>query len=194
MKWDGKSLSEGEVLPLDTAILPVSNGGVYSLSPWPSAKDGRWLYVDVEGKLRVLDAGGKSVYKSKDNFGAADGFEYGEIDRLENRYPVFPLRRPPRGVAGSGGESLVVATEVRKGALAKLMGAIESSRIVMLQWEGGGFTERAASPKSDFFHTGVDLLQAGGLRRGGRIIASVIEQSGSAFKDRASRLVLLQVE
>jgi len=194
MKWDGKSLSEGEVLPLDTAILPVSGGGVYSLSPWPSSKDGRWLYVDVEGKLRVLDAGGKSVYKSKDSFGAADGFEYGELDRLEGRYPVFPLRRPPRGVAGSGGEPLVVATEVRKGALSKLMGSIESSRVVMLQWEGGGFTERAASPKSDFFHTGVDLLQAGGLQRGGRIISSVIEQSGSAFKDKASRLVLLQVE
>ena len=194
MKWDGKSLSEGELLPLDTAILPVSSGGVYSLSPWPSAKDGRWLYVDVEGKLRVLDAGGKSVYKSKDNFGGADGFEYGELDRLEGRYPVFPIRRPPRAFAGSGGEPLVVATEVRKGALQKLYGAIESSRVVMLQWDGGGFTERAASPKSDFFYTGVDLLQTGGLRRGERIIASMIEQSGSAFKDRVSRLVLFQVE
>ena len=194
MKWDGKSLSEGEVLPLDTAILPVSGGGVYSLSPWPSAKDGRWLYVDVEGKLRVLDAGGKSVYKSKDNFGPVDGFEYGERDRLEGRYPMFPLRRSPRAVAGSGGESLVVVTEIRKGALTKLMGTIESSRVVMLQWDGGGFIERAASPKSDFFYTGVDLLQTGGLRRGGRIIASMIEQSGSAFKDRMSRLELLQVE
>jgi hypothetical protein len=194
MKWDGKSLSEGELLPLDTSILPVSNGGVYSLSPWPSAKDGRWLYVDVEGKLRVLDAGGKSVYKSKDNFGGADGFEYGEFDRLEGRYPVFPIRRPPRAFAGTGGEPLVVATEVRKGALQKLYGAIESSRVVMLQWDAGGFTERAASPKSDFFYTGVDLVQAGGLRRGGRIIASMIEQSGSAFKDRVSRLVLFQVE
>ena len=57
-----------------------------------------------------------------------------------------------------------------------------------------GFTERAASPKSDFFYSGVDLLPTGGLRRGGRIIASVIEQSGSAFKDKVSRLVLLRVE
>ena len=194
MKWDGKSLSEGAVLPLDTAILPVSSGGVHSLSPWPSAKDGRWLYVDVEGKLRVLEAGGKSVYKSKDNFGAVDGFEYGELDRLEGRYPVFPIRRPPRAVAGPGGVPLVVATEIKKGALAKLTGSIESSRVVMLQWDGGGFSERAASPKSDYFHTGVDLLQTGGLRRGGRIISSVIEQSGSAFKDKASRLMLLQVE
>ena len=105
MKWDGKALSEGEPLPLDTAILPVSGGGVYSLSPWPSAKDGRWLYVDVEEKLRVLDAGGKSVYKSKDNFGApADAFEYGELNRLEGRYPTLSLRRAARAVTGSGGE------------------------------------------------------------------------------------------
>jgi hypothetical protein len=87
-----------------------------------------------------------------------------------------------------------VVTEIRKGPLQKLIGAIESSRVVMLQWDGGGFTERAASPKSDFFYTGLDLLPTGGLRRGGRIIASVIEQSGSAFKDKGSRLVLLQVE
>jgi len=195
MKWDGKALSEGEPLPLDASILPVSGGGVYSLSPFPSAKDARWLYVDLEEKLRVLDAGGKSVYKSKDIFGAAaDGFEYGELSRLEGRYATLSLRRPPRAVAGSGGEPLVVVPEIRKGPLQKMIGAIESSRVVVLQWEGGGFTERAASPKSDFFHSGVDLLPTGGLRRGGRVIASVIEQSGSAFKDRVSRLILFQVE
>jgi len=195
MKWDGKTLSEGEPLPLNTSILPVSGGGVYSLSTWPSAKDGRWLYVDVEEKLRVLDAGGKSVYKSKDDFGApADGFEYGEMNRLEGRYPMLSLRRPPRAVPGSGGEPLVVVTDTRKGALKKLMGEIESSRVVMLQWEGSGFVERTASPKSDLFYNGLDLLPTGGLRRGGRIIASAIEQPGSAFKDKVSRLVLLQVE
>jgi hypothetical protein len=195
MKWDGKALSEGEPLPLNTSILPVSGGGVYSLSPWPSAKDGRWLYVDVEDKLRVLDAGGKSVYKSKDNFGApADGFEYGEINRLEGRYPTLSLRHASRAVTGSGREPLVVVTDIRKGYLQKMIGAIESSRVVILLWEGSGFTERAASPKSDFFYSGLDLLPTGGLRRGGRIIASVIEQSGSAFKDKVSRLVLFQVE
>lgn len=195
MKWDGKALSEGEPLPLDASILPVSGGGVYSLSPFPSAKDGRWLYVDLEEKLRVLDAGGKSVYKSKTNFGAAaDGFEYGELSRLEGRYATLSLRRPPRAVAGPGGEPLVVVPEIRKGPLQKMIGAIESSRVVVLQWEGGGFTERAASPKSDFFCSGVDLVSTGGLRRGGRVIASMIEQSGSAFKDRVSRLILFQVE
>ena len=195
MKWDGKTLSEGEVLPLDTEILPVSSGGVYSLTPWGAGKEARWLYVDVEEKLRILDAGGKSVYRSKERFGgAADAFEYGEINRLEGRYPTVPLRHSPRAVIGPKGESLVVTTEVQRGILQNMMGAISSSRVVILQADGSGFAERAASPKSDFFYSGLDPLAAGGLRRGGRIVASVIEQSGSVFKDRVSRLVLLRVE
>ncbi|MDD5761967.1 MAG: VCBS repeat-containing protein, partial [bacterium] len=194
MKWDGKSLSEGELLPLDTAILPVSAGGVYSLSPWSSGKEARWLYVDVEEKLRILDAGGKSVYKSKEKFGgAADAFEYGEYSRQEGRYPSVFLRHSPRAVAGPKGESLVVGTAVQRGIL-NTTGAITSSKIVILQADGNGFAERAASPKVDFFYSGVDLLPTGGLRRGGRVIASVIEESGSVFKDRVSRLVLLRVE
>jgi hypothetical protein len=50
------------------------------------------------------------------------------------------------------------------------------------------------SPKSDFFYSGVDVLPPGVLARGGRVIASVIEQPGSAFKDRVSRLMLFQAE
>jgi hypothetical protein len=195
MKWDGNTLKQAEPLPLDTAILPVSAGGVYSLSRAQLGKELRWLYVDVEEKLRVLDPGGKSVYKSKEKYGAAvDGFEYGELNRVEGKYPSLSLRRSPRAVAGSAAGALVVVTETKKGALQGMIGAFESSRVVMLQWEGSGFAERAGSPKSDFFHSGVDLLSRGDFRRGGKAIASVIEQSGSAFNDRVSRLVLLQAE
>ena len=195
MKWDGKSLSEGERLPLDTAILHVSAGGVYSLATWTSAKEAGWLYVDVEEKLRILDVGGKSAYKSKEKFaGAADRFEYGEYSQSDGRYPAMPLRHSPRVVAGPKGERFVVVTEVQRGILQNMMGAVSSSKIVILQADGSGFSERVASPKSDFFYSGVDLLQTEGLRRGGRIIASVIEQSGSVFTDRASRLVLFRVE
>jgi hypothetical protein len=195
MKWDGKALSEGERIPLDTAILPVSAGGVHSLSAWPSGKEARWLYVDVEEKLRILDPGGKSAYKSKEKFaGAADAFEYGEFSRQDGRYPTVPLRHSPRAVSGPKGERFVVVTQIQRGILQSMMGAITSTKIVVLEADGSGFSERAASPKSDFFYSGVDLLPAGGLRRGGRIIASMIEQSGTVFKDRASRLVLLRVE
>ncbi len=195
MKWNGKTLVEGEALPLDVSILPLSSGGVYSLSPALLGNEWKWLYVDVEEHLRVLDPKGKSAYRSKEKFGAAaDGFEYGEVSRLEGRRAMFSLRRPPRAVAGPKGDPLVVTTEVRKGVLQSVIGSFESSRIVILQRLGGGFAERAGSPKSDFFYSGVEVLPPGELRRGGRVVASVIEQSGSVFKDRVSRLVLFQAE
>jgi hypothetical protein len=195
MKWNGKMLAEGEALPLDVSILPLSSGGVYSLSPALLGNEWQWLYVDVEEHLRVLDSKGKSAYRSKEKFGAAgDGFEYGEVIRLEGRRAMFPLRRAPRAVAGSKGDPLVVTTQFRKGILQSVIGSFESSRIVILKKQGGGFAERAGTPKSDFFYSGVDVLPPGALPRGGRVIASVIEKAGSAFKDRVSRLVLLQAE
>jgi hypothetical protein len=195
MKWNGKTLEEGEALPLDVSLLPLSSGGVYSLSPVLLGNEWQWLYVDVEDYLRVLDPKGKSAYRSKQRFGAAaDGFEYGEVVRLEGRRALFPLRRAPRAVAGPKGAPLVVTTEVRKGVLQSVIGSFESSRIVILQSVGGGFAERAGSPNSDFFYSGVDVFPPGDFRRGGKVIASVIEQRGSAFKDRVSRLVLLQAE
>ena len=195
MKWNGKTLEEGEALPLDVSILPLSSGGVYSLSPALLGNERQWLYVDVEDHLRVLDPKGKSAYRSKQKFGAAvDVFEYGELNRLEGRRAMFPLRRAPRVVAAPKGDPLVVTTEVLKGVLQSVIGSFEASRIVILQRVGGGFAERAGSPKSDFLYSGVEVLPPGGLRRGGRVVASVIEQQGSAFKDRVSRLVLLQTE
>jgi len=72
--------------------------------------------------------------------------------------------------------------------------SFESTRLVILTWEDGRVIERASSPKSDFFYSGVDLLPPGGMRKGGVAIASVIEQSGSAFKDKLSRLELFRIE
>ena len=195
MKWDGKAFSEADAVPVDTAILPTSTGGVISLTSARFGTEDRWIYVDIEEKLRVLDAGGKSVYKSKERYGAAsDAFAYGQPDRQTAERPLMPLRRAPRVSAGPGGGLLLVTTEVKKGILSNMAGSFESTRVVILEWSGGGFTERAAAPKSDFFLSGVDVLLPGGLRKGGKVVASVIEQAGTAWKDKASRLELLQVE
>ncbi|HEX9192068.1 MAG TPA: VCBS repeat-containing protein, partial [Candidatus Deferrimicrobiaceae bacterium] len=195
MKWDGKAFSEGEVIPINTSILPTSSGGAISLTAGRFEAEERWMYVDIEEKLRVLDAGGKSIYKSKERYGAAsDAFEYGVLDRQTAQRPRMPLRKSPRVSAGAKGAPLVLITEVKKGVLDSMAGTFESTRIVILEWSGGGFTERASAPKSDFFVSGVDTLGTGGLRKGGKVVASVIEQSGSMLKDKASRLELLQVE
>ena len=195
MKWDGKTLSEGEPLPIQTNILPVSAGGVYSLAPGQFGTEAQWLYVDVEEKLRLLDARGKSVYKSGVKYGSAsDVFEYGVFDRQEGRFPSLLVRRPPRPIPGPKGTPLLLTTESRRGLLQSFMGAGEYARVVLLQWDGSGFTELAGSPKGDFFYTGVDLLSSSPSLRGGKVIVSVVEQAGTAFKDRVGRLVLMQME
>jgi len=96
--------------------------------------------------------------------------------------------------AGMKGSPLVLVTEVKKGVLDSMAGTFETIRIVILEWSGGGFTERASTPKSDFLFSGVDALPPGGLRRWGKVVASVIDQSGTAWKGKASHLELYQVE
>ena len=195
MKWDGKTFSEGEVLPIDTAILPTSTGGVISLAAARFGEEERWMYVDVEEKLRVLDSRGKSVYKSKERFGtASDGFAYGQPDRMTAQIPMMPVRHAPRVTAGSKGAPLILLTEVKKGILDSQVGSFDTIRLVILEWSGGGFAERAAAPKSDLLISGVDTLGPGGVRKGGKVVSSVIEQSGTAWRDKVSRLELLQVE
>jgi hypothetical protein len=195
MKWDGKEFSEGDLIPIDTSILPTSAGGVISLAAGRFEGEQRWVYVDVEEKLRVLDAGGKSEYKSKERYGAAsDGFSYGEPDRQTAIRPVMPIRRAPRVTPGAKGAPLLLLTELKKGILDSMTGGFDSTRIVILEWSGGGFTERASAPKSDSFVSGVDTLAPGGLRKGGMVVASVIEQVGTAWKDKASHLELYQVD
>ncbi len=195
MKWDGTTFKEAETLGIDTSILPVSAGGVYGLAPWPSDREGRWLYMDVDGKLRVLDARGKSAYKSNQQFGgAADKFEYGEYSQLEGKFPSVSLRRAPGTVVGPKGDLWVLLTATQGGMFYSAIGSFESSHVAILKWEGGSFEEKASSPRSDFFLSGMDLLPPGTLRKGEKMVASVIEQQGSVLKDRVSRLALFEAE
>jgi hypothetical protein len=195
MKWDGKTLSEGEAIPLDTSILPLSGGGVFSLTPARFGDERRWLYIDAEERLRVLDSNGKSLYRSKTRYGAAsDSFEYGEVDRVAGRRPVMRLRRPPRLVSGATAVPLILLPEYEQGMIQSVIGTIESSRLVVLEMKEGGGTVRASGPKSDYLYTGVDILPPGGGRKGGKVIASAIEESGSVLKEKISRLELFLME
>lgn len=69
----------------------------------------------------------------------------------------------------------------------------DKTRLVLLQWEDGNFTEMAGTPMTTSFFSGADFLSTP-LRRGGGIVASLIEQEGSAYKEKVSRLMLLRVE
>jgi hypothetical protein len=99
------------------------------------------------------------------------------------------VRNAARTAAG-GENPLVLIPEGKLSAFS----TVAATRLVLLRWEGGEFVESAGTPATGSFLTGADFLSPDGLGRGGKIVASVIDQSGSILKAKFSRLVLFQVE
>jgi hypothetical protein len=194
LSWDGKKFAAGEPLPHDTNILPLASG-VTGLSSARFAKDWRLIYTDESAHLRILDSGGKSQYKSGRLYGAGiDFFEWGPYNRSEGRRKPFPLRKAVRVAPGGGEYPLVMVQETKKGVLDVTKGSYETTRLVLLHWDGNEFTEKTGTPTSDHFVSGADFLSTSVLRRGDRIAVSVIEQLGGLYKDEISRLLLYQLE
>ena len=194
MSWDGKTLTEGTALPADTTILPLSSG-ILGLSSGRFGTTSRLIYTDVSSRLRILDSGGKSDYKSNDKYGTGmDYFEWGLVNALEGKKPRYYIRKAPRVVNGRDGNPYLLIPEVEKGLLDITAGSFDSTRLVLLKWENGEFVEKAGTSKSKHFHSGMDLLAGPGIRKGGRLVASLVEQEGSALKDKISRLVLYGLE
>jgi hypothetical protein len=192
MSWTGKTLVAGAPHPVDTRIAPLSAGGIPGLSSARFGKEWRLVYTDPDGHLRVLDAAGKPEYRSRGSFGAAtDDFEYGltlpKTGKVRN-----PVRKAARVSAGADDSPLFLIPKVKEGLLA--MTSLEaSSSIVLLQWSDGELVERADTGESDFAYSGADFFPPLPLRKGGKVIASAIEQSG-ALKEAVSRLDLYSVE
>ena len=82
LRWDGKGFAEGEKLPHDTNILPLSSG-LPGVSSARFGKEWRLIYTDENSYLRVLDAGGKSQYKSSGKYGTIAGSL-----RVGSHYPL----------------------------------------------------------------------------------------------------------
>jgi hypothetical protein len=194
MNWDGKTLKEGEPLPPDTNLSPLSSG-IIGLSALRIGSEWRFLYTDRQEKLRVLDPKGKSLYKSGELYGSGmDSFEWGSYDRTEGKRPQFPLNKAARVVHGGDGKPFVLVPSIKKGFVNRLLGSQELSRLVLLQWEAGEFVEKAVTAKSDKIYTSADLLSSKGFRKGGMIVAAMIVQEESTLSKAESRLMLLSLE
>ncbi|MGZ9265472.1 MAG: hypothetical protein ACXW4S_12065, partial [Candidatus Deferrimicrobiaceae bacterium] len=192
MTWDGKTLKEGEAFPANTNIKPL-NQGILGLSAGKFGGEWQWAYTDEDSHLRVVDPAGKTVFLAKERYGSGlDLFEWGPYNRNEQKRPQFFLRKAARISEGAGGKPILLISEVDKGTL-KFIGSWEKSRLTLLQWEDGSFSEKAGTKMEGRFFSGADFLSVP-LRRGGGIIASVVEQEGSAYKDKVSRLLLYRAE
>jgi len=194
LRWDGKGFTAGEPFPQNTDILPLSKG-IPGLSAARFDKEWRLIYTDETSRLRILDDRGRSTYKSQDLYGTGlDYFEWGPYDHLEGRRPQYRLRKGVRVAPGGGEFPLVLIPEVKKGMLDIIQGFYDSTRLVLLQWDGGEFEEKAGSAGSSHFLSGADFLSPSGLKRGDMVVASAIEQLGSINKSKISRLLLFRLE
>jgi len=191
MVWSGTSLKEGEPLPARTEISPLS-AGVLGLSSARFGSEWRYVYLDDMDRLRIVAPDGKSEYRSREKFGSpGDYLEWGEVDRLAGRRPRYYLRDAPRVVPGAGGRPFVLVPVVKRGVVDTAFGSYDSSRLVLLQWDGGAFVERASTSASDHYYSGADFLPPKGA---GRIVCAVIEQEAGFMKQPASRLHLLALQ
>ncbi|MEW6720882.1 MAG: VCBS repeat-containing protein [Thermodesulfobacteriota bacterium] len=194
LRWDGKILAAGEEFPHETKISPLSSGAL-GLSSGRFGNEWRLLYTDEESYLRVLDSSGKSIYKSRARYGyGMDSFEWGPYIEIEGRRMRIPLRMPARVIPGSGGDPLVLATEVKKGLLDLAGGTYDSTRLALLQWEVGEFLEKAGTQGTSLFLSGADFLNMPPFPKGGKVVASAIEQTGTVLRDKVSRLHIYRVE
>ena len=101
---------------------------------------------------------------------------------------------PARLAPGSGETPLILTAELKKGVLDLVGGSYDSTRLVLLLWEGGEFLEKAGTQGTSQFLSGGDFVSRPDFRRGGKIVVSVIEKTGMVFKDQVSRLLVYQAE
>jgi len=191
MSWTGKTLTTGPPLPADTKTPPLTFG-IPGLSSARIGKEWRLIYTDPDGHLRILDASGKTEYRSRGIYGAAtDDFEYGlYLPRAgKSRNPV---KKAARVSAGADDSPLFLIPKVKAGLLS-LTSLQESRSIALLQWSDGELLERADTGDGDFAYSGADFFPPSPMRKGGYVIASGIEKTGGA-KGAVSRLVLFTVE
>jgi hypothetical protein len=191
MSWTGKNLVAGPPLPADTRIAPLSSG-IPGLSSARFGKEWRLIYTDPDGHLRVLDDSGKTEYRSRGSFGAAtDDFEYG-LTLPRTGKARNPVRKAARVFAGADDSPLFLIPKVKEGILS--MTSLQESRsIAILKWADGELVETTDTGGSDFAYSGADFFPSHPLRKGGKVIASAIEQSG-VVKREVSRLDLYSVE
>jgi len=194
LRWDGNGFTAGEPFSQDTNILPLAKG-IPGLSSARFDEEWRLVYTDETSRLRIVDDSGKSTYKSQDLYGTAlDYFEWGPYSELEGRRPEYRLRKGVRVAPGGGKFPLVMIPEVKKGMLDIIQGFYDSTRLVLLRWDGGEFAEVAGSASTSHFLSGADFLSPSGLKRGDMVVVSSIEQLGGINKSKISRLLLFQLE
>lgn len=194
MSWDGTSLAIDEALPADTLRAPLSSG-VLGLSSAKFGQEWKLIYTDASDNLRVLDPSGNTEYKTAGTYGwSGDVYEWGQYLPRQGRSSQF-VRKAARVTGGPDGYPFIVVPEDERGFL-NLAASSKTTRLVLFAWEKGELVEKAGTAKSASasIFSGADFLSHSRLGRGGKVVASVIEQEDGIIKGGMSRLALFVVE
>lgn len=192
MVWDGKTLRMGEALPADTLLAPLSSG-ILGLTSARFGEEWKWIYTDKNDNLRVLAAGGVPEYKTDADYGwSGDSFEWGLYLPRQGR-TRFYVRKAARVSPGPDGRPLILIPKAEQGPLSMEFSS-KTTRLVLLRWDGGEVVEQVGTSKGDRIFSGADFVSRSGIGRGGKIVASVIEQPDGVIKGGISRLLLFIVE
>jgi hypothetical protein len=193
MSWNGQTLAAGNPLPADTLRAPLSSG-ILGLSSAKFGEEWKWIYTDEYNHLRILDAAGNTASKTAAKYGwSGDSFEWG-IHVPRTGKARYYARKAPRVSVDAEGKPLVLAPMEEEGLLDLIESFSRTTRLALLRWNGGEFVESAGTPKADHTYSGADFLSPDGLRRGGKVVASVIDKTDSVLKGGISRLLLFQIE
>ncbi|MGA7104035.1 MAG: VCBS repeat-containing protein [Candidatus Deferrimicrobiaceae bacterium] len=191
MIWDGKTLRMGEALPADTLRAPLSSG-ILGLSSAKVGEEWKWIYMDKNDNLRLLAANGETEYKTGADYGwSGDSFEWGIYLPRQGKTKYY-IRKAARVSQGPDGKLLVLVPMAEEG-LVNLEFSSKTTRLVLLQWDGGELIEKAGTRKGDRVYSAADFLSPSNLKGGGMAIASVIEQPDGVIKGGISRLVLFRI-
>ena len=191
LKWNGKTLVPDGNVPV------AVDKGIFGLAAFPGDAENRFLYIDAEEHIRLLDSKGKTRYKSKEYYsGALHSF----ISGPETRSNVGVERQYIRGrivpAVSEGAATVFLVRQAKGNVLFKGTKTFEWSRLVFLSWAGDGFSERAASERIDNLMTDFAVL-GGKAGPGARVAVPVIESSsfmGSMTSDPVSRIRLYRID
>ena len=192
MTWAGKTFARGEALPADTLRAPLSSG-ILGLSSAKFGEEWKWIYIDENDNIRVVDPDGTAEYQTGIQYGwSGDSFEWG-LYLPKTGKTRYMVRKAPRGSRGPG-ERLTLLVPEQGDPFINIEVFSRAKRLVLLRWDGGELIEAAGTPKGDRVYSGADFLSLSGIRRGGRVVASVIERADGVVKGGISRLVVYRVE
>ncbi len=193
MSWNGKNLDKGDPLPADTRGAPLSSG-ILGLSSARFGEEWNLIYTDGDDILRILGAGGSTEYKTGKKYGwSGDSFEWGIYLPRTGKTRYF-VRKAARVLPGRDGKPAILVPEGEEKLLG-WAGNAKTTRLVLLQWDGGELVEKAGTPqKGDRTYSGADLLSSSRLVKGGKAVASIIQLAGDVTGTGISRLALFKIE